>query len=354
MDFFLLKDVIVDISKNEFFLKALKLGIDKAQVEALWDSLEKNDAIIKASNFSKLIYYIGAMIVIGAMIWLMQMSWVVFGAGTKFLVSSIYAVLFGYVGWKLWKREDLKIPAGLFVTLAVCMVPLAIYGLQSYLNIWHEQTPDLDLNILHIPAYTQLTMEIGTILAGIFALRFVSFPFLTAPIFLATWFLIMETIYILIGKNVSWEMGQWVSLGFGLVLLGIAYVMDLKKLRDYAFWAYFFGILAFWISLTSLSTDRGEFFQFSYFLVNILLMVIAVLLNRKIFMVFGAVGTFIYFNYLAYKVFQDSILFPFAMVLLGMAVIWIGIFYQKNNKNIERKIIEGIPDWLKKYFPARF
>jgi hypothetical protein len=193
-------------------------------------------------------------------------------------------------------------------------------------------------------------MELGTIVAGIIALRYFAFPFLTAPIFFSAWFLTMDLIPVLFGKDLSWEKGQWVSLFFGLVLISISYVIDRKKLRDYAFWGYFFGTLAFWGSMTSLIWNKGEFVLFLYFVVNFLLMGLSIVLRRKVFMVFGALGCFIYLSHLAYAIFQNSILFPFVLSIIGLGIVYLGIYYQKNVERIEGAIASIIPEGIRAFF----
>lgn len=339
----------MNIPKDQFFLKAMDLGISKEQAEALWSSLEQSNQDSKSYSFSKWMYYFGALIIIAAMVWLIEQSWVDIGGGAKFLIAFVYAILFSVVGMKLWKKEDLKIPGGLCITIAVCMVPLAIYGLVDYLKIWPADTLFAYHNFFNIPVTTEFAMGLGTIFAGLLALKFVPFPFLTAPIFLAAWFLTKDFYHLIIENETFWDGNEWISMIFGCALVIIAYVLDLKKMKDYAFWGYFFGLLAFWISLTSLIMYKGEFFNFIYFTVNLLMMITSILLNRKIFMVFGALGAFIYFNHLAYSIFKDSIVFPFALICIGIAIICLGIFYQKNSKWIEEKILEAVPDWIKKF-----
>jgi predicted MFS family arabinose efflux permease len=48
-----------------------------------------------------------------------------------------------------------------------------------------------------------------------------------------------------------------------------------------------------------------------------------------VFLVFGALGIFAYLGHLAYEVFKDSVLFPFALVLLGLGVIVATVLGQK-------------------------
>ena len=57
-------------------------------------------------------------------------------------------------------------------------------------------------------------------------------------------------------------------------------------------------MLAFWGGLSLLESD-SEWSRFLYCLINLSFMLIAVLFQRKIFIVFGAIGVFGYIGYLA-------------------------------------------------------
>jgi hypothetical protein len=72
-------------------------------------------------------------------------------------------------------------------------------------------------------------MEVGTIISGLIALRARRFPFLTAPIAFSLWFMSMDVAPLLYGKTtVTGSEREWVSVGFGLVILTLAYLADLR------------------------------------------------------------------------------------------------------------------------------
>lgn len=342
------------ISKEHFFSATSNLKIPEKQAEALWSSLENlenEDKGSKVSSFSKWMYYFGAMIIICAMTWWMNLSWEWFGGGGIFIIATLYALIFTLLGAKLWKKQDLRIPAGLLITIAVCMTPLAIYGLETYFKLWPQDQVKNYSDFFYVIKGNWIYMELGTIIAGIIALRFFPFPFITAPIFFAAWFFILDVIPLLLGKDNSWEEKEWLSLGFGVVLIGISYVIHRKYSADYAFWGYLFGALIFWANLSAITWDKGEFVSFIYLLINILMMIVSILLNKRIFMILGALGSFIYFGHLAYDIFEDSILFPFVMSILGLIVIYLGVMYQKNRQWIETKIKEKTPESIRQLFP---
>ena len=57
---------------------------------------------------------------------------------------------------------------------------------------------------------------------------------------------------------------------------------------------------------------------------NVALLFLSVFLGRRVYAVFGVIGIAIYLGDLADKVFKDSLLFPFALSLIGVAVIAAG------------------------------
>ncbi len=339
------------ISKDHFVSEAISAGIPSNKAEALWKSLEEKSVDTRSSMFSRLLYYLGALIVIGAMSWFFTLSWGYFGGGVMFLISLGYASIFISIGSLLWQKEDLKVPAGLLITIAVFMVPLAIYGLETYFNVWPEAFQSSYKGFYETISSSWILMDIGTIIAGLAALRFFSFPFITMPIFLASWFLIMDLTPLILDLDSSSRLREWISMFFGIGIISIAYILDKKKLRDYAFWGYLFGTFAFWGNLTSIILNEGELVIFIYLLINIAMMLISVLLQRKVLLILGAMGVLIYLCHLVNEIFQDSHAFPFILSFIGLLIIYLGVLYQRNFQLIEQKIISLVPVWLIKLLP---
>ncbi len=46
------------------------------------------------------------------------------------------ALAFAIAGHVLWNRPGLRTPGGLLIAVAVAMVPLIVYGLQDWLQLW--------------------------------------------------------------------------------------------------------------------------------------------------------------------------------------------------------------------------
>jgi hypothetical protein len=230
----------------------------------------------------------------------------------------------------------------LLFTLAVWMTPLAVYGFERMTGLWLQQDPGSYRQYYEWIKGGWCLMELATIVAGLVALRFVRFPFLTFPVAFALWFMSMDLAPLLYDcPSFAWNERLWVSLWVGLAMLLIAYLVDRRTPEDFAFWGYLFGMLAFWGGL-SLMESQNEMDKLAYGLVNVGLMLLAVLLDRRVFLVFGALGVFGYLGHLAYTVFKDSLLFPFALSAIGIAVIALGVLSQRQQPSIERAVVGAL------------
>jgi hypothetical protein len=72
-----------------------------------------------------------------------------------------------------------------------------------------------------------------------------------------------------------------------------------------------------------------------------------VFLERRVYAVFGAFGIA-----LAEKVFKDSLLFPFALSLIGVGVIAAGLAYHNRRGAITLWIASRIPTSLRQLRPV--
>lgn len=325
------------IFKDSFIAAGIKSGISQDKLEALWKTLEGEDSSSGTTPLAKALYYLGGLIVIVAMTWFIELSWSWFGGGGIFLIALAYICLFLLLGAWCWRKKDLKIPGGLLVTMAVCIVPLAIYGLEDYFQIWPKEHPGVYRDFYSFIKESWIFMELGTIAAGLAALWFFPFPFLTVPIYFAIWFLTMDILPLFIREEEVWRIRYWTSLFYGLLLIVIGFYLDLKKKYDFGFWSYLFGVTIFWASLNALVWDKGEIVLIGFAIINLLMMALAVFLRRNVLMVFGAIGIATYLSHLAYEIFRDSIWLPFVMSFIGLSIVFFGILYQKKFGWIEKR-----------------
>ncbi|MBI3259662.1 MAG: hypothetical protein HYZ54_09340 [Ignavibacteriae bacterium] len=336
--------ILMKISKDNFFALGSDLKIPSEQVKAFWTALAKCDNPSRATPFAKYLFYFGAMVIIFPIALFIELNWQLFEGGGIFLIATTCACIFTLVGYLLWNKKGLKTPSGLFIASAVCMVPLAISGLETYFGM---RLGDM---LGHYSSFNRILIELGTILAGTIALFFFPFPFLIAPIFFFAWFLTIDTARLVFGKGVGWEERCWISICFGLILIATNFVIERKRKEGYGLWSYLFGTLSLWGGLYYLVWNKGEFALFIFLIVNLVMMYFSILVRRKVLMAFGTVGVFVYFSHLIYNIFENSVLLPFVLSLVGLAIVCLGILYQKNfgwiERNIFKKFLSGIRTFL--------
>jgi hypothetical protein len=339
------------IVKKDLEWAASQGVIEDAQADALWGALTERGADRPKFDLIHVTYYFGALLVIGAMGWFMGDAWEALGGGGIFLISAGYAAAFVVIGSMLWQRGGLRVPGGLLITMAVCMTPLAVYGLQRWLGLWGFDDPGQYKDFHRWIRGGWFAMEVATIVTGLFAISFFRFPFLTAPIAFVLWFMSMDLTPILFGSaDFAWEQRQLVSLWFGLAMIAGTYIIDHRTKEDFAFWGYLFGLIAFWGGMSLMKSD-SELSKFFYFLINLALIWMSVFLRRRAFMVFGALGVMGYTGHLA-QIFEDSILFPFVLTVIGLAVIYLGIQLKRHGARVAQAVEDTMPLWMRRLRPS--
>src|SRR6266581_1549282 len=193
-------------------------------------------------SFVHVLYYLGGMIAIGAMSIFMTLGWNALGGWGGFVTAVLYAVLaLSLTHWFL-ARKQLEIPAGITATLAVVMVPLAIFGAQM--------------------------------------------------------------------------------------------------------------ALAFWGGL-SLMKSGSELGKLGYCGINVAMILLGAVIGRRVFAVFGGLGVAGYLGYLSYEVFKDSMIFPLALSLVGLAIIGLGVLWQRREARWSARLRGFLPDPLRELIEAR-
>jgi len=335
----------------EAAVRANLLTVDQAR--NVWGFFSERTASRPRFDGVHVAYYGGALIVIAAMGWLLTNAWEIAGGGAILLLALAYGAAFWLAGENLWKR-GLTVPGGLLFTMAVCMAPLATYGAQRALGLWPQGDPGTYRDYYVWIKGSWIYMEIATIAAGLVAIRLRRFPFLVAPIAFALWFMSMDLAPIVFGRDLGYQQREWVSLWFGLAVLLASYLADLRTTirQDFAFWGYLFGLMAFWGGL-SLMDSTSEASKFVYCLINLALIVLSVLLRQRSFIVFGALGVLGYLGHLSMRVFENSLLFPIVLTMMGIAIIWLSVIYQRNSRRIAELAHASLPIAVRELIPPR-
>jgi len=317
--------------------------LSASQAEQLWQFLDERSAATPGFRFTHILYYLGGLIAIGAMSLFMTLGWENFGGAGLLAIALAYAAA-GLWLTKLLLARGLRIPAGISAAFVVALTPLAVYGLQSALGWWAEGRVYRDYHTY--VDWRWIMLELATLAVGAILLWRYRLPFLVLPVAVTLWYLSMDLTPFIAGtdQDWGWELRKLVSLWFGLLMVLLAFWVDLRSRRvvDFAFWLYLFGVLAFWGGLSLLDSD-SQLNKFLYLCINLLMIAVGSVLGRRVFAVFGALGTAGYLGYLAHHVFQDSLLFPFALTAIGGAVIYAGIVWQRHEDAIGARLRGMLP-----------
>jgi hypothetical protein len=117
----------------------------------------------------------------------------------------------------------------------------------------------------------------------------------------------MDATPMIAGDDSVWQAREWVSLGFGLATLAAGGWLELRWHRDFGYWLYRFGLLAFWGGLLGVAFDGdypapfGTALRLLAGLLGLATVAFGSLQRRTAFMLSGAVAILVYAGHLAIK-----------------------------------------------------
>ncbi len=354
------------VLKRNDVLDAAQDGLITAQqAHALWQRwsvLDQSTIVTQPGalasgpkfGFVNVLYYLGGMVAIGAMTLFMTLGWQAFGAGGLLGISLAYACACLTVA-DHFKARSLAVPAGILATLAVCLVPMAVWCVQVLLGMWPPGASDNYRDYHTYINWRWMTLEFATLAAGVVMLWRYRLPFMVMPIAVTVWYMSMDVANGLMqNAGFDWEYTRDVSLLFGMATCFLAMWVDVRSRRaqeaawrqDYAFWLYLFGAIMFWGGLSWRDSDSA-WGKLVYALINLGLVLLGAAIGRRVFTVLGALGVAGYLGYLSHRVFQNSLLFPFALTLLGLGVVALGVWWQRHEAAINARFARFVPEGLR-------
>jgi hypothetical protein len=332
---------------------AVRQGILSAeQADRLAQYLAGSAADAPRFSFVHVLYYLGGMIAIGAMSLFMTLGWNALGGWGGFFTACLYFVLALLLTHRFLEEKKLPVPAGIMATLAVTLVPLAVFSAQMALGHWGDDKPFRDYHVFI--DWRWIMMELATLGIGLALLWRYRFPFMLMPIAVTLWYMSMDLVPFLFGDWRNWEIRKFVSLYFGLAMLLVAFWVDLRSRfsRDYAFWLYLFGVLTFWGGLSSLNSGSA-YGKALYCAINVGMVLLGAILGRRVFAVFGGLGIAGYLSWLSWNVFRSALLFPFALSAIGIGIIWLGVLWSRREAHWTARLRGWLPDPLRELLESR-
>ncbi|HQR22229.1 MAG TPA: DUF2157 domain-containing protein [Burkholderiaceae bacterium] len=354
------------ISRDDLDRAVARGTITGPQAAALWAAWSEQRSAVADSvprfSVTHVLYYLGGLIAIGAMSLFMNLGWERFGPWALFVIAVAYGI--GCIGAShALAARRLMIPAGILATLAIVLVPLATWSLQSALGWWPPGGAGEHYRAYHTHIdWRWITLEFATLVAAVIGLWRLRHPFMVMPLAVTLWYMSMDLARMIVfAERPGWSEWQYYrdfSLVFGLGMLAVAVWVDFRARRsfavgrDFAFWLYLFGTLTFWGGLT-MQQSGSEFGKFVYLLINVALVALGAILGRRVFAVFGGFGIAAYLGYLSHRVFADSLLFPLALTAIGLAIVAAGIWWQRNEARLSAALRRRLPDGWRELLETR-
>lgn len=355
--------------RREDLEAAVQAGVLKPhELDALFVFLQQRAASLPGADAARfsgthILYYLGGMLAIGAASLFATLAVEALGMGALFVLSVLYALFAVWAAAKL-ESKGFGIPAGIFATLAIALAPLAVFALQHVLGFWADGPRAERYRDFHrYIDWRWLVMELSTLAAGVALLQRYRYPFLVMPIAVTLWYMGMDIVPALVLQagggdawfsGAAWELRKAISLAFGLIMLLVAFFVDLRSRhsKDYAFWLYLFGLLTFCGALSMMGSGKLAG-KLVYLAIHFVLVFIGAVLARRVFAVFGGIGIAVVLIDLSWHLFKNSFGFVLVLTVLGFALIGLGLWWSKHEAEMSVRLRAMLPRDLQELLAAR-
>ncbi len=318
--------------KEEGFI-TLEQIINIRKYEESKSSLDKLDRTgmeqRKGLNFISLAYYFGSFMILLAYTIFMGIEWESLGFVRQIAYSFGTIIVLWGIGYLLL-RKNFRGAGGLLIFVGTGIVPLMVSTILRAVGLW----PDTEFayrDFYRVVAQTWVLLELISVAVATLVIWRIRYPLLTLLIAFWIWFLSMDlTRWITQSTTWSWsDVEQTVSVVIGSGMLFFGIFLQRRTKQDFSFWFYLFGHILILGFFSSLAIDREGILGIIYFAVYVLFVIASVWLQRRVFLVFGAIGCYSYLSYLAFRVFEGALGFIFALGGIGLLMVLSAVGYQK-------------------------
>ncbi|MEX2054790.1 MAG: DUF2157 domain-containing protein [Candidatus Andersenbacteria bacterium] len=277
-----------------------------------------DDVMHKRLGVVEILYAIGGAIVFLGIIILVSQNWNTLSDLTKITVTLGSGLAAYVVGLLFSRYKSLDAVSQAFYLISAVVMPI---GLNVTFDIAGLNTGDFSLQTL--------------ITALLFAMFFASFIVFRKAIFIlfsvifGTWLFFSLTSW-LVGTRPEFselEFYEYRTLLVGLTYILLGYYFAQTPYRFMQGWLYGFGVLGFLgaaLALGGWSPEQNLFWEAIYPGLLFGIIFLSVHVKSKAFLIFGALFLVAYIFKITAEYFQDSLGWPFALVICGLTLIAVG------------------------------
>jgi hypothetical protein len=281
-------------------------------------------------NMITIAYYFGAFMILLAYTFFVGLQWEELGLVGQTLITAGTLAGLGAIGYFL-RRAGFVMAGNLLIFAGTGIVPLLVYSLQRLTGLWPDQEILAYADFYQLIRPQWIIMELASIIAALVVIRLIRFPLLVLLVAFWCWYLSMDLASWISGDS-YWIWGDTeraVGAVVGIGMLGVGMLLQRFARKDYSFWLYLFGHITVLSHLASLAFDHEGLVGLLFLITYLVFVVASVWLQRRVFLVFGALGCYSYVSYLAFQVFDGALGFTFALAAIGLLIVGTAVGYQK-------------------------
>jgi hypothetical protein len=283
-------------------------------------------------NMVTVAYYFGAFLILLAWTIFLGLQWEELGHAGQTLVSLLTVAALWLIGAFL-RRRDYPTAGNLLIFAGAGVAPLVVYSALNWAGWWPEdRRADAYEEFYQNIHGNWVVLEIASIGIALAVIRWIRFPLLALLVAFWTWYLSMDIARLLTGRDDrGWGELEWVVgalFGAAMLALGLWLQRD-RGDQAWSRWFYLFGHLALLGNLGILALDRGGSAGILFLLVYLGIAVASVVLQSRMWLVFGALGVYAYVSRLAFEVFAGSLGFVAALAVIGVLIVLSTVAFQR-------------------------
>jgi hypothetical protein len=291
-------------------------------------------------NWVSIAYGLGALLVVFACGWFLAERWLALGAGGVLLVVLVYAgIAAAAAAWL--QRTGFPEAAGVAALIAVSLIPVAVWALESMSGWWPVETWGRPYYPDYRPAEASrwLVAELATLLAGLLVLRTRRYTAVLFPIAVSLFGLVMHA-PVAVGLAYAPVLERWTILTGALLLCATADAVDRRMAReggDLAFPLWTVGLVALSAAMMAFWPTAGALHH-AVPLVALGAIATSLVMRRRTHLVFGVLWLFMYLVYLSADVFRSTAYFPLALAALGGLLLAATVWMQRHFPALSQRL----------------
>lgn len=247
----------------------------------------------------------------------------------------------------LARRSDRAAPyAAVLAALAVPLAAAAVRAGQDWAGVGPAAPPDSLGGWLAGPSFLPAAAAVAAALAALWALRA---PLLSAVLVAALWAAGSTALPLVFGPAPTWEQHAMFWVLVGGVALAIGAALDGRLPRDHAGALYLAGLALCCGGITTLHADSGPSLA-AGIAAYALLVLWGLLLDRRRFAVFGALGIASGLGRLADFALADPVV-PFVFTALAAATVAAALLHERFAPAWRRALLGAAPGAVRRLLP---